>query len=76
MQYLGKVYGIDGHILVDTVARHCYLSSSYNKNVGLHIKIIMVKWYWEMDWKLIWRGPINVHVKIQQYLSQVSCLII
>ena len=30
----------------------------------------MIKWYWEMGWEV--EGTINVHVKIQQYQSQIS----
>ena len=38
MQFSRKVFGIDGHILVNIVASHCYLSLSYVKRIGLHVK--------------------------------------
>ena len=56
MQSLGILSGIEGHILIDIVASHCYLSSSYVKQISLHMEKIMVEWYWEMDWKLTWKG--------------------
>ena len=55
MQFSEKVSRIDGHILVDTAASYCYLSSSYVKHSGLHVKELLLKWYWEMNWKLKWR---------------------
>ena len=70
------MFGINGHIVVNTVASHCYLSSSYVKYIGLHVKdnndkVILTN---ELDVEM--EGTVNVHVKIQQYQYQVSCLVI
>ncbi len=76
MQFVGKVAGIDGHILVDTAASHCYLSSSYVKRIGLHMKENNGKVVLGNGLEVDMEGTVNVHVKIQQYQSQVSCLVI
>ena len=76
MQFLGIFFGIDGHILVDTAASHCYLSSSYVKRIGLHMKENNGKVVLGNGLEVDMEGTVNVHVKIQQYQSQVSCLVI
>lgn len=38
MQFLGNVFGIEAHVLIDIASNHCYLSSSYFKHIGLHVK--------------------------------------
>jgi hypothetical protein len=76
MQFLGKVFGIDGHILVDTAASHCYLNSLYAKRIGLHMKENNGKVVLGNGLEVDMEGTVNVHVKIQQYQSQVSCLVI
>ena len=76
MQFLEKVSRIDGHILVDTAASHCYLSSSFVKRIGLHGKENNGKVVLGNGLEVEMEGTVNVHVKIQQYQSQVSCLII
>jgi hypothetical protein len=76
MQFLGKVFGIDGHILVDTVASHYYLNSSYVKCIGLHMKENNGKVVLKNELEVDMEGTVNVHVKIQQYQSQLSCLVI
>ena len=76
MQCLGKVSRIGGHILVDTIASHCYLSSSYIKRIGLHVKENNDKVVLGIGLEVDMEGTVTVHVKIQQYQSEVSCLII
>ena len=68
VQFLGKVFGIDGN--------HCYLSSSYVKRIGLHMKENNSKVILGNGLEVDMEGTVNVHVKIQQYQFQVSCLII
>ena len=63
MQFLGKVSGIDGHILVDTDASHCYLSSSYVKRIGLHMKENNGKVVLGNRLEVDMEGTVNVHVK-------------
>ena len=74
IQFLGKISGIDWHILVDTVASH--LSSSYVKRIGLHMKENNGKVVLGNGLEFNMEGTFNVHVKIQQHQSQVSCLVI
>jgi len=73
MQFLGKVFGIDGHILVDTAANH--MSSSYVKRIGLHMKENNGKVVLRNGLEVDMEGTVNVHVKIQQDQSQVTCLV-
>jgi hypothetical protein len=75
MQFQGKVFGIDAHVLVDTAASHCYLNSTYAKRIRLHVvedngKVILGN---VLESEL--EGKSKVHIKIQQYQSQVSCLV-
>ena len=70
------MFGINGHILVNTVASHCYLSSSYVKYIGLHVKYNNDKVILTNELDVEMEGTVNVHVKIQQYQYQVSCLVI
>ena len=63
MQFLGKVSGIDRHILVDTAASHCYLSSSYVKRIGLHVKKHNGKVVLGNGLEVEMEGTVNVHVK-------------
>ena len=49
--------GIDGRILVDTVARHCYLSSLYVKRMGLLMKGNNGKVKLGNGLEVTWRGP-------------------
>ena len=76
MQFLGKIFGIDGDILVDTAASHCYLSSSYAKRIGLHVKENNDEVVLGNGLEVDMEGTVNKHVKIQQYQSQVYCLVI
>ena len=75
MQFLGKVSGIDVHVLIDTIASHCYLNSSYVICIGLNVAksngLVMLRNGLEVELE----GTVNVHVKIQQYQSQISCLV-
>jgi hypothetical protein len=75
MQFQGKVFGIDAHVLVDTADSHCYLNSTYAKRIRLHVvedngKVILGN---VLESEL--EGKSKVHIKIQQYQSQVSCLV-
>ena len=76
MQCSGNISGIDGHILVDTATNQCYLSLSYVKHIGLHVKENICKMVLGNELEVEMEGTVNVHVKIQQYQSQVSCLVI
>lgn len=38
IQFSRKEYGINEHNLVDIVSSHCYLSSSHDKRISLHVK--------------------------------------
>jgi Tfp pilus assembly protein PilZ len=64
------------HILVDNVASYCYLSSSSIKCIGVHVKENNDKVVFRNRLEVEMKGTVNVHVKIQQYQSQVSCLVI
>ena len=57
-------------------ASHCYLSSSYVKRIGLHMKENNGKVVLGNGLEVDMEGTVNVHVKIQQYQYQVSCLVI
>jgi hypothetical protein len=61
---------------VDTTASHCYLSSSYVKRIGLHLKQNNGKIVLENGVEVDKEGTVNMHVKNQKYQSQVSCLVI
>ena len=74
-KFQGKVSRMDAHVLIDTTASHCYLNSSYAIGIGLNVAksngLVML----ENGLKVELEGTINVHVKIQQYQSQISYLI-
>jgi hypothetical protein len=61
---------------VDTTASHCYLSSSYVKRIGLHLKQNNGKMVLENGVEVDKEGTVNMHVKNQKYQCQVSCLVI
>ena len=75
MQFLSKIYGMDAYVLIDIAASHCYLNSSYATRIGLNIAksngLVMLGNGLEVDLE----GTINVHIKIQQYQFQISCLV-
>lgn len=75
MQFLGNVSGMDAHVLLDTAASHCYLNSSYARRIGLHVEEDNGKVVLGNGLEVELEGSVNVHVKIQQYQSQVSCLV-
>ena len=75
MQFLGNVSGMDAHILLDTAASHCYLNSSYARRIGLHVEKDNGEVVLGNGLEVELEGSVNVHVKIQQYQSQVSCLV-
>ena len=70
----GKVFGMDAHVLINIAANYCYLNSSYTTCIGLNVAksngLVMLKNGLEVELE----GTINMHVKIQQYQSQISCL--
>lgn len=66
MQCLGKVSRIGGHILVDTIASHCYLSSSYVKRIRLHVQKINGKVMLRNGLEVEMNGNVDVHVRIQK----------
>ena len=61
---------------MDTAISYCYLNSSYVKRTGLHVLENNGKVVLENELEVEMEGTVNVHVKIQQYHSQVSCLVI
>jgi hypothetical protein len=75
MQFLGDVSRMDVHVLLDTVASHCYLNSSYARRIGLHVKEDNRKVVLGNGLEVELEKSVNVHVKIQQYQFQVSCLV-
>ena len=66
---------MNAHVLIDIVASHCYLNSSYATCIGLNVAksngLVMLENGLEVELE----GTINVHVKIQQYQSQISYLV-
>ena len=72
---LKHLFRIDAHVLIDTTASHCYLNSFYATGIGLNVAksngLVMLGNGLEVKLE----GTINVHVKIQQYQSQISCLV-
>jgi hypothetical protein len=73
MKFLGDVYEMDAHVL-DTAASHCYLNSSYTRHISFHVKEDNSKVVLENGLEVELEGNIKMHVKIQQYQSQVSSL--
>ena len=75
IQFLGKVSRIDADVLIHTTASNCYLNSSYATCIGLNVAknngLVMLGNGLEVELE----GTINVHVKIQQCQSQISCLV-
>ena len=74
-KFQGTVFGMDAYVLMDIAASHCNLNSSYATRIGLYIAksngLVML----ENGLEVKLEGTINVHVKIQQYKSQISCLV-
>ena len=64
MQFLGDVLRMDGHILLNIIASHCYLNSSYDRRIGLYIKEDNGKVLLENGLEIELEGSVNVHVKI------------
>jgi hypothetical protein len=75
MQFQGKVFGIDAHVSIDTAISHCYLNSTYAKRIGLHVLKDNGKVILENGLESELEGNSKVHIKIQQYQSQVSYLV-
>ena len=75
MQFPSRVSRMDAHVLIDIVASHCYLNSSYATHINLNVlksnDLVMLGNGLEVELE----GTINVQVKIQQYQCQISCLI-
>ena len=60
------------YVLIDIVANHCYLNSSYVIHISLNVaKIEMLRYGLKVEFE----GTISVHVKIQQYQFQILCLV-
>ena len=75
LKFQRKIPRMNAHVLIDIVANHCYLNSTYVMRVGLNVAkrngLVMLVHGLEVELE----RTINVHVKIQQYQSQVSCLV-
>jgi hypothetical protein len=75
MQFQGKVSRINAHVLVATPISHCYLNSTYVKRIGLRVVEYNGKGRLGNGLESELEEKSKVHFKIQQYQSQVSCLV-
>ena len=65
MQFQGKVSRIDAHVLVDIVASHYCLNSTYAKRIRLHMVEDNRKVMLENGLESEFEGKCKVHIKIQ-----------
>ena len=75
MSFSGQVAHQDASVLMDSVASHCFVSSSFAKTFGLKVKNGSNTPVLGNGDEVQTDGNIKIHVRIQQYQSQITFLV-
>ena len=75
MSFSEKIAHYDASVLMDSAASHCFVSSIFANTFGLGVKNGSNTLVLGNGDEVPTNGHIKVHVKIQQYHSQITCLV-
>jgi hypothetical protein len=75
MSFSRQVAHHDAFVLMDSAASHCFVSFGFAKTFGLKVKNGSKTLVLGNGDEVPTDGHIKVHVKIQQYQSQITCMV-
>jgi hypothetical protein len=75
MSFFGQVVHHDAHVLMDSAASHCFVSHVFANTFGLKVEKNSNKLILGNGDEVPTDGYIKIHVKIQKYQSQSTCLV-
>ena len=75
MSFSGQVAHHDAYVSMDSAASHCFVNSGFAKTCGLDVKKSSITLVLGNDVEVPTNGHIKVHIEIQQYQSQIICMV-